>query len=952
MDDFDFEESDEEGLDRDREEIIELRDTLNSLGYIATDLDYEQLLALQERENVIVDDTYMHNFVSEFELFYNSLRKSLAESKATLTSKTLIHGYVSQVPFDTSMSPFNENDTGVIVQVLTKILDSVSPEHYREEVTPNAVIGELLNIEDNFFARLDVSKLYSFLPSLIESAISRIERFCVGVKSNEVRREKSTDFLLRNEKCQKDLLTENLKVIKRIHKNSSGQYQCYCEKCDQFFDIKHHFVSYLVYVTEQSGGNYGTFSGKSKYAARVFPQVELCPNCGQGYVLYLGEYIEYNTKLHEMFDESIGDISTYLYNMSTGTAFTRVEPPVSLIEEVAPYLISTDVCSVSDCVVQDTESPIHTFIPNTIEYSNAVRNFYSMLFGMQETAKEENVQNFSLLDSSDELFDEISLSGSVSKGNYKSIAAYLTTTLSRNYIELHNRALCSIIAKIEESTIVADSLDVTTLWDKQNELHVLSCIKNEDSITKEQKDALNNVISRMSLLGLEFNIDGINIYKEQLSKDIQEMEFVRESLLKHFYNTEEALARIPIGNHRQVPILKLFSFCKDSSEYMFWDRVADRMIIQELSEDFYEMLVKGGVFNSKTSIKLCSDDSELYELMDKFLTKLSVMEFLPVDYAEIIKSRAAHVSLKCVCDLSDLAYHFKNENYYQFIKSARKLENIETLISKRLNNSISNVKKIADKADIPISMSQEVYYLRDFSEDEINSASAEERKLLQNIRFGRFVPKRIGNESLTDYLQRFIATVRDESFIVDQCYDYADKFMEFKDYFIDILLCDVISLCHCDNYSLSVMTRDIIEGLIEYTDEETLVTALELNEIIFNQCSLCINDVNSDSKLADNFEEYYKVVNANYTSVAKGYFNPYKERLASLHIPVNRKFDVISNELDAGVLITKLLTADAATILKLEGKDNEVSDNTDITDPRGLVEEATNEIECILGRLV
>ena len=40
----------------------------------------------------------------------------------------------------------------------------------------------------------------------------------------------------------------------------------------------------------------------------------------------------------------LGDISTYLYNISTGTAFTRIEPPISVIEMVAPYLInSTDM---------------------------------------------------------------------------------------------------------------------------------------------------------------------------------------------------------------------------------------------------------------------------------------------------------------------------------------------------------------------------------------------------------------------------------------------------------------------------------------------------------------------------------------------------------------------------------------------------------------------------------
>ena len=108
--------------------------------------------------------------------------------------------------------------------------------------------------------------------------------------------------------------------------------------------------------------------------------------------------------------------------------------------------------------------------------------------------------------------------------------------------------------------------------------------------------------------------------------------------MQYFYASEEALSRIAIGNHRQLPVCNLFSYCSNAEEYIFWDRIADRMIIQELSEEFYDHLIKNGAFNSKTRLKLCSDDNELRDLMDSFLDKLEVVEFLPIDYRESIKN--------------------------------------------------------------------------------------------------------------------------------------------------------------------------------------------------------------------------------------------------------------------------------------------------------------------------
>lgn len=215
LDDFDFDADSEvdEDLSKDQEELIALKQSLSESGYNTEDLDYEQLLTLQSREDAIKDEQYMVGFTEAFHRYFENLRVSLAASKATLANKVATKSFTSQMTLDITASPFDETDTGLIVQVVRRLLDSIPIEKYRDELTVNAVIGALLDLGEDVFSRLDVSKLYTFLPGLIESAISRVERFCVGLKSHEIRRQKSSDFLLEDEKHHNDLLTDNLKFI-------------------------------------------------------------------------------------------------------------------------------------------------------------------------------------------------------------------------------------------------------------------------------------------------------------------------------------------------------------------------------------------------------------------------------------------------------------------------------------------------------------------------------------------------------------------------------------------------------------------------------------------------------------------------------------------------------------------------------------------------------------------
>ena len=127
----------------------------------------------------------MGGFTEAFHGYFENLRVSLAASKATLANKVATRSFTSQMTLDITASPFDETDTGLIVQVVRRLLDSIPIEKYRDELTVNAVIGALLDLGEDVFSRLDVSKLYTFLPGLIESAISRVERFCVGLKSHK-----------------------------------------------------------------------------------------------------------------------------------------------------------------------------------------------------------------------------------------------------------------------------------------------------------------------------------------------------------------------------------------------------------------------------------------------------------------------------------------------------------------------------------------------------------------------------------------------------------------------------------------------------------------------------------------------------------------------------------------------------------------------------------------------
>mgnify|MGYP000769757098 FL=1 len=172
-------------------------------------------------------------------------------------------------------------------------------------------------------------------------------------------------------------------------------------------------------------------------------------------------------------------------------------------------------------------------------------------------------------------------------------------------------------------------------------------------------------------------------------------------------------------------------------------------------------------------------------------------------------------------------------------------------------------------------------------------------------------------------------------------------------YYIDILLCDVVGQTPCVNYAVSAMTRDIIEGFIKYSDRYSMIDALRLNEIVYNQCIQNVNDVSKDKLVAEGFGEYYRVVTENYTTIAKNFFEPYGASLSSMHTDINKPIAALQTDLDINRLINQLITADAATIVRLEKRnDPTMDDSIDAVDTRGVIEEIINEIEFILGRTI
>ena len=72
-----------------------------------------------------------------------------------------------------------------------------------------------------------------------------------------------------------------------------------------------------------------------------------------------------------------------------------------------------------------------------------------------------------------------------------------------------------------------------------------------------------------------------------------------------------------------------------------------------------------------------------------------------------------------------------------------------------------------------------------------------------------------------------------------------------------------------------------------------------------------------------------------------------------MHTDINKSIAALQTDLDINRLINQLITADAATIVRLEKRnDPTMDDSIDAVDTRGVIEEIINEIEFILGRTI
>ena len=68
-----------------------------------------------------------------------------------------------------------------------------------------------------------------------------------------------------------------------------------------------------------------------------------------------------------------------------------------------------------------------------------------------------------------------------------------------------------------------------------------------------------------------------------------------------------------------------------------------------------------------------------------------------------------------------------------------------------------------------------------------------DKQRADRIKFGLYVPKRLTNETLSAYLDRYEGLRQNKAFYKVECYDYTSEFTKFIDYYANILLCASIT---------------------------------------------------------------------------------------------------------------------------------------------------------------
>jgi hypothetical protein len=378
------------------------------------------------------------------------------------------------------------------------------------------------------------------------------------------------------------------------------------------------------------------------------------------------------------------------------------------------------------------------------------------------------------------------------------------------------------------------------------------------------------------------------------------------------------------------------------------DDITDRMIVNNYAEAFSDSLFRGSILNSgylRRHLLEISSGMILHKTIENFMDNRGIP--FPYDIME----RLYYVSGNHLVALRDAADALKEYDYYNFLKNLSELSDYNTLINLDADDKLRKASELAKTEFNTIKNSNYVAYnLCDFTEEELQDKSC--RKELARINFGAFIPKRLPNETLSEYLKRYSELSTKDLLGTVECYDHRKEFDKFSDYFVVIAAGYNVLDLDSSNFALANFIRCWLYVCCECMSRSNALGYLGYSEKYFNRLKAL--DTNNYDKA---FEESIFSESASLYRIWHGYYvNPVDEFLT---VKCNNPANITLNEkskIDSMLvprisdIITAIEDASDSEICSLSSKRNKSDDVNraeaeELENAGSMREDMINEIE-------
>lgn len=874
-DTYDFEDDED---DEDLSVIQELRDSLSNRGYRSLELyDYQQLEQLAIEEALMLDRNYISNQVKLIEINFMHLKDTIMSHSATyLTNTALKKNSDRKVLGDFDLDP---QLIYIVDTVINKyIYDNMENlEQLKSQVTLNGLYNRLSSVlpaEYKFY--LEDSELFAYLQSAVPYYIGiRCDDYYL-IRDMELQRGKTTTFILNGEQKLIDELDKTQPaLIKQIFRAGKDiVYHCDC--CAKEVPAQSDIVSYIIFASE-----------KNSYETSIIPHIIKCPNCGCTYLLPNYVYEAMSTNLSKCYDKGSDKLFGFLTKIATGTAITKINPPLDVLFSDIDVIV--DIPSINKVTVVEETVKQERITTSSLDYKKAIELFYKRLelFDISQD-KEDNLINSSV--NIDDDIDIESINFASASSSYKDssklaareLAICIASELSRNYKELKNKALFSLIMHLDDYTFAQQILNRSEFWQNEADLKLYSKLDNLSDTNQDFLSLIKYTLGSKYKLGMDIQeIKEVAInHREYLLQRNRYMRERYEELVNQIERSTDLLAYTKILNIKQINAKLLFSYLNDSRLLNLFDNITDQMIINNLAEEYASVFFRKSKLNNKQflqkAIYTIIDSASLIAKLDKALEEKGFYcGNLPMYYDRLNAITANHLA-----PLRDAADALKRYSFYRFIDALNNFKICNTICSQEENARLEQLKVISNKYAYILEQRYVNFYLKDFNSDDINMLDATYRKKLYSIEFERYVPVRLPGESLSNYIDRYESLINSNGFCDVECIDYSEYFKEFEEYFVTIFAgYNVLSL-EDNNFILSNFMRCILQMILREHPKNESLAFLGYTEAFLRRM-VNLESYKFIETYVVNTPTLYQVLYGNYITLCGEYIIKYRQLFES-----------------------------------------------------------------------